>query len=417
MSRRSSSGQKRSSTSGTSGSRGSDSTRKSKSSYDPNFGQNLIDSGVYPEGYETSDGQPTAEPGNLDAIRDALTTARASLSPSRFPESSFQEFKKANARAISETQAMTTAFAIIEGEGRHRYYSAGPDHPFNHLTPLSGTLPRPKPDGYDGVRPERIDQPVRDDLGHYIVPCNDWSRPAAPNFYIEGKSKSARPDVAKLQASHGGAVGARAMHHLVNHGRVEAEYDGNMRTYSTTYHPATSTLKLYGHHTTAPQAPGHSPQYHMSQLRGFDMTDSPERFREGATVFRNARELAESERNLAVQAANRATRHAPTSAHSTPSTKSRNSRSTVYEQESDTSIDELAAEELATKRQRHSAGKSTEVSIPPVVAKSATPGRHSVVGVPAPKRRVQLDKEAANGKRIQPTGRHLPQRIHASAPG
>jgi hypothetical protein len=90
----------------------------------------------------------------------------------------------------------------------------------------------------------------------------------------------------------------------------------------------------------------------MTQLRGYDMTDSSERFREGATAFRNLRDLAESKRDSAIQKANRVTRHGSASNPSTTFTETRESRSVIYEDESDTSTDELVAEEVTTKRHR-----------------------------------------------------------------
>ena len=342
----------------------------------------MIDGGIFPH-------DRNSKPANIDTIRDHLQTHRASLSPSRFDDAKFENFVDLNERALGEAQAMANVFTIIEGMGRHKYYSGGPNHSFNRLEPLAEHLPRPQPDTYDGARPEQIDRRVRQDLGRHIVPCNDSSRPAAPNFFIEGKSRSARPDVAKLQASHGGAVGARAMHSLENYGRHEAEYDGNIKSYSSTYHPATSTLKLYGHHTTAPQAPGNPLQYHMTQIGGYDMTHNAERFREGATAFRSLRDTAESTRESAVEEANRAARHAPASSPSATFIESRDSRSVVYEHDSETSADELAAQELTMKRQRHSAGQNTKMNARQVARKSTTPSRHSVTGnVEAPRRRV-----------------------------
>ena len=288
----------------------------------------------------------------MDAIRDHLQTYRASLSPSRFDDAKFEKFTDLNERALNETQTTADVFTIIEGEGRQKYYSDGPNHPFNRLKPLAEHLPRPQPDMYDGTRPEKIDRRVRQDLERHIVPCNDSSRPAAPNFFIEAKSASARPDLAKLQACHDGAVGARVMHSLDSYRRHKPEYDRTMKSYSSTYHPATSTLQLFGHHMTAPQAPQAQSEYHMTQIGSFAMTHNAERFREGATAFRNLRDLAESARDSAVQEANRAARHAPTSKPSTAFTESRDSRSVTYEHDSDTSTEELAAQELNMKRQK-----------------------------------------------------------------
>ena len=234
--------------------------------------------------------------------------------------------------------------------------------------------------------------------GRIVVPCNDSSRPAVPNFFVEGKSASARPDVAKLQACHDGAVGARAMYTLENYRRHEPGYNEEAQSFSSTYNDG--RLRLYSHHMTRAPDSGGRQEYHMTQLRDFAMTDSAERFREGATSFRNLRDFARTNRDSAIKKANHAARNAPACSPSTTFTKSRDSRSVIYEHESDTSTDELAAQELTMKRQRHSAGQTTKMNTRQVAPKSTTPSRHSVTGnVAAPRRRVQpsqpvIDNEA-----------------------
>ena len=57
---------------------------------------------------------------------------------------------------------------------------------------------------------------VHRDLGEHIVPCNNTSLPAAPNFSLEERSEGGRADVAKRQACHDGAVSARVVHSLQN---------------------------------------------------------------------------------------------------------------------------------------------------------------------------------------------------------
>ena len=316
----------------------------------------MIDCGIYSH-------DRNSKPTNIDAIRDHLPKYRTSLSSSQFDDEQFESFTDLNERATGETRAMADVFTIIEGKGRHKYYSDGPNHPFNHLKPLGEYLPRPQPDTYDGALPAQIDRRVRQGIGRHIVPCNDSSRPAAPNFFCEGKGASARPDVAKLQACHDGAVGARAMHSLQNYEAHEPQFDGNAYSYSSTYHPGTATLQLYGHHMTAPEAPGGRPQYHTTQLGGYHMTHNSERFREGATAFRNLRDHAESHRSSFIAEVNSVARHAPAPSPSTTLTGSReSSRSVLHEDQSDSSADELAAQELTAKRHKQGARRSAGVS-------------------------------------------------------
>ncbi|KAL8904592.1 MAG: hypothetical protein Q9171_006997 [Xanthocarpia ochracea] len=335
---------KRSSTSG-----GSDTTRKSKSqsrsSYDPTFEQNLIDGGIYPH-------DQGSEPKNVQEIKNYMARSRASLSPSRFGDKDFKEFTTLCNKAGDEASARAEIMSIIAGEGRKQQIYAC-DRVFNHLEPLAEDLPQPKPDLYDGALPQRIDRRVRRELGKQIVPCNNTSLPAAPNFFLEGKSEGGRADVAKRQACHDGAVGARVIHNLQNYNLVDTAYDNNANSYSSTFHPGTATLQVYGHHVTAPNAPGQPPEYHMTQLNAYAITGNIDYFKAGAAGFRNLRDLAKSVRDNCIEHANQRARRAPADTSSTTLTDSRTSVSVQEEDESDTSTDELAAEQRTSKRTRH----------------------------------------------------------------
>ncbi|KIW39814.1 uncharacterized protein PV06_08398 [Exophiala oligosperma] len=342
----SSSSRKRASASSGSGA----SRKKTKSSYDPNFGQNLIDAGIYPR-------DENSRPNNAQDIRNAMTKPRASLSSSRFGSEDFTMFTRLCNRAGDEATVRAEIMSTIAGESRRNHYYAA-DRQFNHLKPLADDLPEPRPDLYDGAYPQQIDRCVRRDLGEQIVPSTNTSLPAVPNFFLEGKSEGGRADVAKRQACHNGAIGARAMHYLQNYKSVEAEYDGNAYSYSATYHQGTSTLKLYGHHLTAPKAPGESPECHMTQLKGFDMTSDIDTFRRGAAGFRHIRDRAKTDRDGFIDLANQIARRAPADPPSTAFTNSRTSLSVLQEDESDTSpdevvVDEVVAEQTTAKCTRH----------------------------------------------------------------
>src|SRR6266487_2077104 len=86
------------------------STGKSRNTtpYDPNFEQNLIDHGVYPEGYEYLDNRQSPEPNNLEEINRRLAEPRPSLSPSRFSKEACQDFKRKSVRAKDEGDVMSS---------------------------------------------------------------------------------------------------------------------------------------------------------------------------------------------------------------------------------------------------------------------------------------------------------------------
>jgi hypothetical protein len=356
----SNSSRKRSSTSG-----GSGATPKTKSSYDPNFEQNLIDGGIYP--YNRG-----SKPNNAQDIRNDMRAPRASLSPSRFGDEDFDAFVDLCDRAGDEATARADIMSIIAGESRKKHYYAA-DRKFNHLEPLTDDLPTAQPDLYDGAYPQQIDRSVRRDLGKHIVPSNNTSLPAAPNFFLEGKSAGGRADVAKRQACHDGAIGARAMHSLQNYQSAVPKYDGKAYSYSSTYHQGTATLQLYAHHLTPPKTPGGPPECHMSQLDSFGMTGNINTFIAGAGGFRHNRDRAKTNRDDFIDHANQIARRAPADTPSTTFTDSRTSLSELQEDESDTSPDELVAEQTTTKRTRHATvEQSRHAAMPPTAGPYST---------------------------------------------
>ncbi|KAK5262627.1 hypothetical protein LTR96_011826, partial [Exophiala xenobiotica] len=271
--------------------------------YSGNFEQKLIDIGIYPDEYEYADGRLTPEPANLSDIQAAQRVARASLSPSRFKEEHFKAFKRANARAKGETTGMYNVLPFITGnEAGHRFEMG---LPLSNLKPFDKDLSDPMPDVYHGAPPATIHPRVRADLGPYIIPSKaDTTRPAAPNFFVEGKSAQGRPNVAKRQVLIDGAIGARAMHELQNYKAEEPRYDNMARSFSSTYHAGTGTLQTYATHITAPLTPEGAPEYHMTQTNSYAMTGNANSFREGATAYRNDRDLAKTERDSSIAHAN-----------------------------------------------------------------------------------------------------------------
>ncbi|KGQ09554.1 hypothetical protein BBAD15_g5105 [Beauveria bassiana D1-5] len=275
---------------------------KRSSAYDKDFEQNLIDHKIFPKGYEYSDDDLIPEPSNLDDIVEALAAPRASLSPSQFPRSRFKTFALANDRVISEGKVMSGILPMICGNA---------DIPnegnlaFTNLDSITdGTTVDAVPDLYDGSLPKDINKKVRQELNKKIIPTSHGRAPVVPNFFVEAKAPRGGADVAKRQACLDGAIGARAMHHLQSYGEDVLAYDGNAHTFSSTYHAGTGTLQLYAHHVTGPATEGERPEYHMTQLDGWQMTGNISTFRRGATAFRNARDLACRQRQSFIKEAN-----------------------------------------------------------------------------------------------------------------
>lgn len=316
--------------------------------YSAQYEQALNDAGVYMKGHDY-DSDETPTPVNLDDIRRQLALARASLSPSRYTEQDFRRFQGMNDRGYSETKIMQTVFRDISGTDDH--FKTEADVEFNHIRPFNKDLAMARPDIYDGVLKSRIDRRVQGQLDDLIIPCTTNEKPAAPNFFLEAKTEKGTIYVGKKQACHNGAIGARAMHSLQNYGVDEPVYDGKAYSFTNTYHDG--TLKIYTTHPTAPTTADGEPRYHMTQVDSFAMTGNIRTFREGATAYRNARDLASTHRKSFVGQANTVAATVPVTTPSTSVVSSRTSATLPLDGDSDTSLDELALDVDHVKRARH----------------------------------------------------------------
>jgi hypothetical protein len=85
------------------------------------------------------------------------------------------------------------------------------------------------------------------------------------------------------------------------HEQQQPGFDNNAYTITSIYHGG--TLKMFTSHPSKPTK-SDRPEYYMSQLRSFALTDNIETFREGATWFRNGRDWAKEQRDKAISLAN-----------------------------------------------------------------------------------------------------------------
>jgi hypothetical protein len=77
----------------------------------------------------------------------------------------------------------------------------------------------------------------------------------------------------------------------------------------------------------------------------------------------------------------------------------RSPRSVLYEEQSDTSADELAAEELTAKRHKHGVRRSAGMNASKVAPRPSAPSRHTVAGeVKEPKRRIKPSQKLIENK-------------------
>ena len=334
----------------------SSSTRRT-SAYNPAFEQHLIDHGIYKN-------NRTQKPNNWAEINERLARPRPSLSPSQFSEAAFEAFQQTNEDALTENKVMSKAFPIIVGATNTPLQE---NLRFTNLQNLTdGSITNAQPDFYDGARPEDLDQRIREELGPYIIPSTNTATPCLPNFFMEGKGPNGPPDVSKLQAMYDGALGARGIHELRSYVDSETAYDDNAHTITSTYHPS-GLLTLYTTHAVKSTNPNRQTDYRMTQLRSFAMTDAPDTFRQGATFFRNCRDLTRDERTKLIRAANAKVVNAETSGFdsSTQSLVSPSSNEPIH-LESETSADELAMDSGILHTSSHIAPVLVGPSSPPM---------------------------------------------------
>ncbi|KAF3484266.1 uncharacterized protein GIQ15_03590 [Arthroderma uncinatum] len=293
----------------------------------------MVDHGVYPDGYEYPDGRLPAMPNNWDEINQKLAQPRPSLSPSKFSESEFRQFKRADTTASKEKSVATSVVPAIDGDiGDPK--CVGGDYPFGNLASLTdGTLANAKPDHFFGARPEQLKPKIRNKLNNFIILLTQDSLPITLNFFLEAKGPNGSPAVATRQACYNGALGARGIHKLQSYKQDEPVFDNKAYTITSTY--LAGTLKLYTTHPTAPRESDGRPEYIMSQLKGWSMTSDSETFQKGATAYRNTRDWAKEQRDGFIKSANE--RHTQAPSELLSSEREPTSEPTVVLEDSDTS--------------------------------------------------------------------------------
>ena len=275
---------------------------KSFTPYSDEFEQKLIDIGVFTEGLEDANGD-TPEPSNFQELCDMLDKDRASLTSTPVMETVASEFIGASRQARSENSVMESVVPIITGSKDKDYFSAS-NIEFNNLHLFDKDLSKPKPDKYYGAKPANIDTRVRRDLDKYIVPSKRKELPAAPNFFLEGKSAGGRWDVAERQAIYDGANGARGILHLQNYGGPTLLYDNNAYTISAVYHPRGRAIHFFATHPRPSVEEDDRTDYHFTLIDQFPMHRNADAFRKAIAAFRNAREWTKEQRDLFITNAN-----------------------------------------------------------------------------------------------------------------
>ncbi|KAJ4243337.1 hypothetical protein NW762_014823 [Fusarium torreyae] len=227
---------------------------------------------------------------------------RALLFPSRFSKDDFKRFKRADDYATKESRVTATIIPIIEGDPGDTKCLAS-DISFTNLDHLTdGSLVCAKPDLYHGARPEQLRKEIRQALDNHIVPSTQDDLPIIPNNFVEVKGPDGSLSVATRQALYDVTLGARGFQSLMSYGATEPLYDNKAYALAWVYHGG--HMKAYASHVLEPSAPGETPGYAMTQIKGWSLTSDLETFRQGATAYRNGRDWTKKQRDDAIKQAN-----------------------------------------------------------------------------------------------------------------
>lgn len=273
---------------------------------DANFEGILANYNIFLQFHEFSDRTTSPKPTNLAQIHDYISRPRQCPSLSGFSEDDFLLFCRDSLAAAKGT-VMTKAVQTLVGPGR--ISSECNSVPFHNLESMTGgATTQPNPYLFDGALLGDVDAGIREKLDGQIIPSKNARVPVVPKFFLEAKTFSGVPAVAWRQACWDGAHGARAIHALQN---VEHEYeeegyqeifDGNAYTYSATF--CGGVLEVFAHFVTPSRASDGQREYHMTLLASISMKDSVTRFIEGASILRNATDLAKLQRDSIIRTAN-----------------------------------------------------------------------------------------------------------------
>lgn len=299
---------------------------KSQSPYDAAFRQHLADWNIFPISYYLETGKPPPPPDNLQEIAAVLCgTNRSSLEPEAIVLEKFLEFQKAYDLASSE-EPVSRTLDTIEGVTlalSSAHVKQGPVMLTNLHPLLPENLVPGNPDRIYGARPEKLDQSVRCELEHLLLPTRARDL-LCPNFVVHVKGPAGDPKTAKLQAVYDGALAARGVEALWafdGEGAGDDHQAGTSNARTITCTLTDGVLRMYAVHICSRagsptlsqlrQMHQQSPsslkgiEYVTSLISSWLVRDRPDEFVRGATAFRNGLEWARQQRDEAIVRANR----------------------------------------------------------------------------------------------------------------
>lgn len=277
--------------------------------YDAPFSQYLAENGITLAN-PYIDGESVL-PSNHAEIKFRLAQRRLSLSqPASSNTDDYERFLQLNESAQNARSVIKNALPLMIG---HSDIPHSGGFAFKNLKPLTddNSLKPAFPESYDGCLPKELNRSVREQLGEYIVPTSNVMVPYLPTFFTECAGPAGAVRVGERHILYTGALGARAVHHL----RAfitdpTTALDNNAYVLTALYHSPTGMLWIYAIRAIASPSPSESfahpkkLEYRMTLISRFNLTLSPESFRDGVRAYRNARDWAKEQRDELVRAAN-----------------------------------------------------------------------------------------------------------------
>jgi hypothetical protein len=228
--------------------------------------------------------------GNWEGVNKRFVYPRPLFLLSRFPETVFRAFQASDFRAKDKDDIIIDIVPVISGLYQNNYFSARKTK-FGNLDLLTdSTIAPTNPDLCYSTCPEQLDRQVRDKLSSRIILSTIEDKPIAPNFYLEAKGPDRSLAVAIQQACYNRVLGTRGIQSLQLYRQDNLVYNNNIYTITSIYY--SRILKIYTTYITLPAGPGKLPEYYITQVRLFAITDTADTFCQGTTAFRNSRELA-----------------------------------------------------------------------------------------------------------------------------
>lgn len=250
--------------------------------YGNSFEQILQDHGIY---RARSHSMAMAD---LEELRQERGV-RPSLAPSQCSDGEIEDVIEANANAATEPDIERDVVPSIVGR-RNRLPHSG-NVAWTNMSSMTESLTvASQPDLYYGTRVGDIPKPIRDSIGHLIIPSTVPNAPASPHFILENKGPAGSLEVVKRQAAHSAAAAARAAFALENFGVDDPVYDDKALAHAWTYTSSPGDLTQYAMRVSRPEPGSSQPAFHLTHIRTHHITESVEQFRKGVSAFRYCRD-------------------------------------------------------------------------------------------------------------------------------